>query len=410
MNGDATPLVSFIMPNYNHAAFLGAAIESALAQTAPQVEVIVVDDGSTDNSRAVAEAYGARIRYIWQQNQGLSAARNTGVQAARGQYIALLDADDLVEPTYVERLLARLAEDRAEGHDPAGAYCGFRYVDQQNCPLPQVENRLFAPEQLHAALLNGNFWVPESALVLRSCYAAMGEFDVTLRACEDWDVWLRFARAYRLVGTPEVLVRYRVVIGSMSSDPQRMLDNRLAVLRKHVGPQPAGPGDDAAHAAFANAYLRTAIEYWQRQEGATAYAMLSKAAAIMPLLLEEVSTFYELACAEQERGSRGVVAIDEQQAGQQVMATVERLLAEPALQPLARRRNVILAQANLALGMVYYRHGSTTAARSALLRAGRLDPALLRRRDYVALLGKAAVGYPAVAALRRRLKSPVRAA
>ena len=227
--------VSFVIPNYNHARYLGQAIESALGQTYPHVEVIVVDDGSIDDSRAVAAAYGDRIRYIYQRNAGLSAARNTGVQAAQGEYIALLDADDLVEPAYAERLLDVLAQ----VPDAAGAYCGFRFVDQDNQPLNRIEKRTTSPETLYGALLNGNYWVPESLLARRACYAAMGEFDTSLRACEDWDVWLRFSRHYSLVGIEDVLIRYRVVVGSMSSDPRRMLDNRLVVLAKHIGSQPA---------------------------------------------------------------------------------------------------------------------------------------------------------------------------
>ena len=231
-------MVSFVIPNYNHACYLGQAIASALAQTYPNVEIIVVDDGSTDDSRAVAGAFGDRIRCIYQQNAGLSAARNTGIRAAQGEYIALLDADDLVEPAYVERLLAALAE----APQAAGAYCGFRFVDQDNRPLNRVEQRITAPGALYSALLNGNYWVPESLLARRSCYQAMGEFDSTLRACEDWDVWLRFSRHYALVGIDDVLVRYRVVTGSMSSDPRRMLGNRLVVLAKHAGSQPAYGG------------------------------------------------------------------------------------------------------------------------------------------------------------------------
>ncbi len=167
---EAAGMVSFVIPNYNHARYLGQAIASALAQTYPNVEVIVVDDGSTDDSRAVAAAFGDRIRYIYQQNAGLSAARNTGVRAAQGEYIALLDADDLVEPAYAERLLAALAE----APQAAGAYCGFRFVDQDNRPLNRVEQRIAAPEALYGALLNGNYWVPESLLARRSCYQAHG--------------------------------------------------------------------------------------------------------------------------------------------------------------------------------------------------------------------------------------------
>ena len=183
-------LVSFVIPNYNHAQYLGDAIRSVLAQSYAGTEIVVVDDGSTDESRAVAEQFGARIRLLCQANAGLSAARNTGIQAATGDYIALLDADDLVEPLYTERLLAALAA----APQADGAYCGYRFVDQNNQPLPRLERRVVAPELLYTALLNGNYWVPESLLIRRECYLAAGEFDPALRACEDWDVWLRFSR------------------------------------------------------------------------------------------------------------------------------------------------------------------------------------------------------------------------
>ena len=114
--------------------------------------------------------FGDRIRYIYQQNAGLSAARNAGMRAAQGEYIALLDADDLVEPAYAERLLAALAQ----APQAAGAYCGFRFVDQDNRPLNRVEQRITAPEALYGALLNGNDRVPESLLARQELLSSNG--------------------------------------------------------------------------------------------------------------------------------------------------------------------------------------------------------------------------------------------
>src|ERR1043165_5503387 len=99
---DTAPLVSIVIPTYNYAHFLSQAVESALAQTYPNTEVIVVDDGSTDHTRQVLAAYGDRIRYTHQVNKGLSAARNTGIRKARGELIALLDSDDVLYPPRVE--------------------------------------------------------------------------------------------------------------------------------------------------------------------------------------------------------------------------------------------------------------------------------------------------------------------
>ncbi len=230
----AEPKVSIIIPNYNHGDYLPQAIESALAQTYPHVEVIVVDDGSTDHSAQVLARYADRVRCIHQENAGLSAARNTGLGMARGDYIALLDADDMLEPDYLQTLVPVLEENPEIG----GIYCGYRFVDEHNRPLPEVQNRVVLSAEFYNALLGGNFLVPESMLLRRRCYQEAGPFDTALTACEDWDMWLRIARRERVVGTARVLSRHRVLPGSMSSDPARMIRNRLQVLARHLGPQP----------------------------------------------------------------------------------------------------------------------------------------------------------------------------
>lgn len=377
--------VSFVVPNYNHARFVGAAVESALAQTHAAIEVIVVDDGSTDDSRQVLAAYGDRIRVILQANAGLSAARNTGVRAATGDCIALLDADDLVDAAYAERLLAALvAEPGADG-----AYCGFRFVDQEGRPLPRVERRVVKPDALYGALLNGNFWVPESPLVRRHCYAALGEFDTALRACEDWDVWLRFSRTYRLVGIPDVLIGYRVVTGSMSSNPQRMLDYRLAVLHKHLGDPPAQPGGSAAHLAYANAWLRSAVEFLQADDAPAAFRCLLAGGRLYPPLLCERATYAELAQSSQSRGSEGQPQPGILAQRALLFDLIDRLADDAALGADRRARQPQWqAQALWAVAQLYYQAEDRSAARATLLDALRLDPSLGRRSPFVGLLAR----------------------
>lgn len=399
--------VSFVVPNYNHARYLGDAIHSALAQTYSNIEVIVVDDGSTDDSRTVAAQFGDRIRYIYQRNAGLSAARNTGVQAAQGEYIALLDADDLVEPTYAERLLEALAQ--SPGAD--GAYCGFRFVDHSDQPLFHVERQTVAPEALYGSLLNGNYWVPESLLARRACYEKMGVFDTALRACEDWDVWLRFSRHYTLVGIDDVLIRYRVVAGSMSSNPRRMLVNRLAVLAKHVGSRPTVGGDSSVHQAYAYAYFRAAVEYYQVGDRSEAYKCLLDAVSVFPQLLLDHATYYELACSEQARGSHGdATQLDLGQKQEQLFDVVRQLTSEPSLQSSLQVAvqdgtqlplSLLQAQALWAIGLLHYQAGNNGAARRALARAGRLNPSLFRNRRFTAILGRSMAGARQVALLKR---------
>ena len=164
--GQMTGLASVIIPNYNHAQYLGDAIQSVLDQTYRNFEIIVVDDGSTDNSREVVAGFGDQVNYIWQENRGLSAARNTGIRRAKGTYIGLLDADDMYEPDFLSTLVSELETDP----HAAGIYCGYRFVDHLNHPLPQIESRSIPDDRLFEALVDGNFLVPESMLRRTYCY------------------------------------------------------------------------------------------------------------------------------------------------------------------------------------------------------------------------------------------------
>lgn len=357
----ASEFISVVIPNYNHGRYLGDAIESVLAQQHRHYEIIVVDDGSTDDSRQVAAHFGDRVRYHYQANRGLSAARNHGIMLAQGDYIALLDADDLYEADFMTTMVAVL---RANPQ-AAGVYCGYRFVDQENRPLPQVEKRLFPVDQVHATLLQGNLWVPESVLMQRRCYAAVGPFDESLRACEDWDMWLRITAKYPVVGTDAVLTRHRVLAGSMSSSPDRMVQNRFAVLQKHLGaaPTPAMTVSPAKRGAYSQAHLLSAIEYLQIDQEERAYSHLYQAAQIDPRLFTQTATFYELGCGRQPKGWRGELhRLNLAEQGEVMLRLLGRLLAEgPPV--LSAQRGQSWAAAHFALGSLYYNAGNSRWAR-----------------------------------------------
>ena len=298
------PLVSIIIPNYNHAQYVGDAIWSVLTQEYRNFEIIVVDDGSTDNSRDVITQFGDKVQYIHQKNAGLSAARNTGIKASKGVLIGVLDADDMYESIFLSTLVAALQENP----DADGVYCGYQFVDHKNNLLPQIEARPVDHDKLYDALLDGNFFVPESIFLRRYVYDNIGLFDETLRACEDWDVWLRVTKKYKIVHSPNILTRHRILPGSMSTDPQRMLTYRLAVLKKHVGDEPVGNGSSVAHRAFGRAYLGSCVEYLQYGNTDRAYECFQKLANIYPVLLTELDTFYQLGCGDQPKGSMGDLA------------------------------------------------------------------------------------------------------
>jgi glycosyltransferase involved in cell wall biosynthesis len=378
-------LVSIIIPSYNHGQYLGDAIRSVLDQEYRRFEVIVVDDGSTDNSREVVAQFGDQVRYIWQENQGLSAARNTGIAAARGAYIGLLDADDMYEPDFLSSLVSVLDANP----DADGVFCGYRFVDQLNNPLPQVEARLVPDGQLHQTLLDGNFLVPESMLVRRRCYEHVGLFDVTLSACEDWDMWLRITSQHKIVGTTKVLTRHRILPGSMSTDPIRMLNNRLAVLKKQIGDEPASVSERTRiqRRAYGRAYLVSVVEYLQYHNQDGAYECLTGMARVCPELLAQLDTFYQLGCGDQPKGSLGDLAsLDVQCNARVLLGLLDRLLGDPQLADNVRGYwRPAYANAYLAIALLNYGARQLQEARRFLLRAAVMSPRYGLRRQFLSL-------------------------
>lgn len=191
-------LVSVVIANYNYGAFIGQAIESALRQTHGAVEVIVVDDGSTDSSAEVAERYP--VKFLRQANQGVSAARNHGAIHARGDFIMFLDADDELRADYVARCLDALAS--------APAHIAYAYTQME---MFGAESGIFPSRAFdHRALLRGNF-VHASALMRREVFMRAGGFDPGWRlGHEDHELWVRLlSMGWEGVFVPEPLLRYR---------------------------------------------------------------------------------------------------------------------------------------------------------------------------------------------------------
>lgn len=215
-----TPLVSVIIPAYNYARFLPWAVKSVQAQGKDGVatEIIIVDDGSTDNTAAEAQAFGAAVRYIHQANQGLSAARNTGLRAARGEYLVFLDADDLLGKGNLASHLRLFAARPDLEISVCLCLQAFENQETPDAFWPLMQKHL----DLH--LCNANV-SPVHTFMLRAQTAAqIGFFDVSLGACEDQDFWLRCAVAGKTFAcNPEGLVIYRKHGRSMTSRHMRQL-------------------------------------------------------------------------------------------------------------------------------------------------------------------------------------------
>lgn len=200
--------VSVVIPTYNYARFLGEAIDSALAQTRPALEVIVVDDGSTDATSEVLAAYGDRIRVLRQQNQGVAAARNAGIAAARGEYLAFLDSDDAWYPQKLERQMPRFERDPSLGL----VHCGSETIDADGRTLATSVAGLEG--HVAEALLRLDreviFPLGTSIVVPKRVAVELGGFDVRLPPSEDWDFCYRLTSRYAIGYVAEVLVRYRL--------------------------------------------------------------------------------------------------------------------------------------------------------------------------------------------------------
>jgi glycosyltransferase involved in cell wall biosynthesis len=199
--------ISVIIPTYNYARYLGEAIDSALGQTYPALEVIVVDDGSTDETPAILAGYGDGIRVLRQRNQGVAAARNRGIAAAHGEYLAFLDSDDIWKPRKLELQIARFESDPALGL----VHCGTETIDSAAKTVQVLLDGMegwVATEMLRfdRPVIGG----PCSVIVIPKRVAEeIGGFDERLLVSEDWELCYRVALRYRVGYIAEALVRYR---------------------------------------------------------------------------------------------------------------------------------------------------------------------------------------------------------
>jgi glycosyltransferase involved in cell wall biosynthesis len=199
-----TPLVSTVIPTYNRRRLIERSVDSALAQTYRHQEVIVVDDGSTDGTGDfLQERYGQRIRYLWQPNGGVSNARNHGMRLARGDLIALLDSDDLWDPTKLERQVQFLL-----AHSDFGmVLTDVRRVDGAGNPIDVFRRRdvIRADGDALADVLMNPALVPASILIRRRVFDELGGFDESLRTAEDIEFHLRIAASFKIGVIEEVL-------------------------------------------------------------------------------------------------------------------------------------------------------------------------------------------------------------
>jgi glycosyltransferase involved in cell wall biosynthesis len=221
-------IVSVIIPVYNSADFIRDAINSALNQIDVNVEVVVIDDGSTDETPEILKEYGTQIKVLRQTNSGHVKARNNGAKLSSGEWLAFLDADD---KWHSEKLKKQLSIATNE--------IGLVYTDRQNFgditrinPIASQSGNLYEGD-IFEDLLLGNFITVSSVIIRKKWFEFLKGFDTSLLVCEDWDMWLRFSGAGGITAVcREPLTLYRWSLLSMSFNHTRMLEGRLKVLQK----------------------------------------------------------------------------------------------------------------------------------------------------------------------------------
>ena len=216
--------VSVVIPCYNQARFLGEAIGSVLRQTCHPVEVIVVDDGSTDDTASVAQSFAA-VKYLRQPNEGAPSARNHGLRSSQGEFVLFLDADDRLLPDALAQGIAALADHTA-----------WAFVTGHVRLITADGRAESTPPQVHAAgdqflaLLRSNYiWTPGVVLYRRSVLDAVGAFDPAARASADYELNVRIARQHTIGCHHHVMLEYRRHGDNMSADVGEMLRSAVTV-------------------------------------------------------------------------------------------------------------------------------------------------------------------------------------
>lgn len=284
------PKVDVIIPTYNTAKYLPIALDSVIAQTFEDWRILLIDDGSTDDTASVIAPYlaqlGTKIKYIRQENGGVSAARNNGLRNSSAEFIALLDADDIWLPCRLKESLRCF-----EGRPQVGlAYGLISRIDAQGAVIDTFAGN---PEHAEGCIAPYIYMrqvqMPTSSMTFRkACVDKVGEFDESLRATEDRDLWLRMAFHYEVGFVPTVISLYRTSGESLTTDTNGMLRAQLRFIEKHYGSPGCGPV--ARRLALSYIYRQRAEAFGIRRDMWGAVKSSLRALLLNPLDVRNVRT------------------------------------------------------------------------------------------------------------------------
>lgn len=361
------PKVSVVVPAYNQAGYLAKAIQSVLDQTYADFEILIIDDGSTDQTREVTEAFlDERIRYIYQENRGLSAARNTGIVHSTGTFISYLDADDQFMPEKFALLVSLLEKNPHFGFAAGQAIP----VDEDNRPVGEIFDVPLPSDSCNWLL--GNPLHVGSVLIQKAWQVKVGFFDENLRSYEDWDMWLRLARAgCQMIWLPKPVSLYRFHQQQMTRIGRQMTEATFAVLDKHFADPTLVESWNALHdQAYSNAHLRAAMQAYHTGEYTTAQSHM----------LDACRLNYNLVAGDADELARRLAAFACSPKNPDPIQFLENIYNHlpVELDVLRRRRDKDIGQVAIEAGFRYYHSGEHGSARTIIMRAIRYQPGLLK--------------------------------
>jgi glycosyltransferase involved in cell wall biosynthesis len=273
------PLVSIVVTNYNFARFIADAVDTALQQSYPHTEVIVVDDGSSDGSLRALDAYRDRVRIVAQRNQGVSGARNSGIRESRGELVAFFDGDDLWHRDKLARQVP-LFENDAVGL----VYCGVEYIDEDGRSLGTNTKGLRGRVLRDIALLRETVVLAggSTAIVRRRLFDRAGGFDPQLSTAADWDMWRRVACYAEVDVAREPLVKYRLRSGSMHRNPRVFEHDMLYGLARMFADPAAADVRRLRRRSYGKLYLMLSGSFLEAGDAAKAAGYACRSIASWP--------------------------------------------------------------------------------------------------------------------------------
>jgi glycosyltransferase involved in cell wall biosynthesis len=280
------PAVSVVIASYNRAKFLPETIESIFQQSFQDYELLVVDDGSTDDTQRILRRYETRLRYFYQENRGPSAARNLGVHYANGDWISIQDSDDLCTPHHLQVLWDYVKDHPECGMVFAnGDYLGGREHNRETI-IPLDKSRQLAKRGVE---LNDFFEKSilrlQAALISRKAYDALGGHDESLRICMDLDLGFRLLMNFPIAYLDDVVFSYRKHEGNTGRNEELRLTENIRVIEKLLQQYPGARdqlGHDAVSRRLAYRYYRLAKGRWRRNERHQAREALQRAISLRP--------------------------------------------------------------------------------------------------------------------------------